>query len=249
MTTIFPLSEGVFTVGHDKEFIPFDVATESLNSRSKGSLLVEIQPFLVVTPSDKIVLDTGLGYTLPDGQLQIHANIAKAGFQPTDITKVLLSHLHKDHAGALTYTNAQGNIAPTFAHAQYCIYEPEYRFAIAQGQPSFLPATLAAIAYLPNVMWLTEPLGIIGNGISYRHSGGHSPHHIVFSIQKGDSIIFYGGDEAPQLRQMKFNYMAKYDYDGKRAMQLRQEYAEQGREAGWQFLFYHDVGNPVAQLS
>jgi hypothetical protein len=31
-------------------------------------------------------------------------------------------------------------------------------------------------------------------------------------------------------------------------MNLRAQYAEQGKKEGWQFLFYHDVAKPVAKL-
>ena len=44
-------------------------------------------------------------------------------------------------------------------------------------------------------------------------------------------------------------YVAKYDYDGKKAMNLRELYAEEGRAAGWQFLFYHDIGVPMGRLT
>ncbi|HEX4849888.1 MAG TPA: MBL fold metallo-hydrolase, partial [Puia sp.] len=71
---IIPLSEGAFTVDKTKLFIPFNVAQDELQNRSKGSLLVEIQPFVVVTSEDIIVLDTGLGFEV-DGQLQIHRNL------------------------------------------------------------------------------------------------------------------------------------------------------------------------------
>jgi hypothetical protein len=47
---------------------------------------------------------------------------------------------------------------------------------------------------------------------------------------------------------MKIKYVAKYDYDGKKAMQLREEYATQGHAEGWEFLFYHDVKTPIAKL-
>ncbi len=47
--TIIPLSEGSFTIDKTKVFVPFNTATEELNSRPIGSLLVEIQPFLVIT--------------------------------------------------------------------------------------------------------------------------------------------------------------------------------------------------------
>ena len=36
-----------------------------------------------------------------------------------------------------------------------------------------------------------------------------------------------------------------YDYDGKRCMDLRQSWWEQGQKEGWTFLFYHDLKNPV----
>ncbi|HTM67534.1 MAG TPA: hypothetical protein VL093_14505, partial [Flavipsychrobacter sp.] len=89
---------------------------------------------------------------------------------------------------------------------------------------------------------------LIDNYIHYTHSGGHCPEHIVYLIDDGNDKVFFGGDEAPQLKQMKMKYIAKYDYDGKKAMNLRAQYAEQGKKEGWQFLFYHDVAKPVAKL-
>ena len=45
---IYPLSEGSFTIDQTKVFVPFDTASENLQNRPKGSILVEIQPFVVV---------------------------------------------------------------------------------------------------------------------------------------------------------------------------------------------------------
>jgi len=44
---------------------------------------------------------------------------------------------------------------------------------------------------------------------------------------------------------MKSRFVAKYDYDGKKAMEYRQQWWEKGKEEGWSFLFYHDVKTPV----
>jgi hypothetical protein len=71
---IIPLSEGAFTIDKTKEFIPFDLATDDLQARTTGSLLVEIQPFLIVTDRDVLLLDTGLGFEEGD-ELQIRRNI------------------------------------------------------------------------------------------------------------------------------------------------------------------------------
>ncbi len=247
MAEVFPLSEGVFTVGHDKQFVPFDQDKDELNDRPTGSLLVEIQPFLVVTEKDVIILDTGLGYE-KDGVLQIHTNLKKLGYQPEDVTKVLLSHLHKDHAGGVVYKDKTGLVKNTFPKADYYIYKPEVGFATEQGYPSFHTDQIEPLLTSPQVNWLVGEEGLIDGYIKFLHSGGHSPQHIVFLIDDGIDKIFFGGDEAPQLKQMKIKYVAKYDYDGKKALALREQYAELGKAESWQFLFYHDVGHPVATL-
>lgn len=248
MAKIFPLSEGHFTIGYDKVFVPFDLEKDVLTDRSTGSLLVEVQPFLIVTDKDVIVCDTGLGFKAKSGRLMIHENLFEHGYGPGDVTKVLLSHLHKDHAGCLIYTDEHGNVQPTFPNADYYIYGPEADFAINTGRPSYHPEDFEAILTSEQVKWLNDETGMIDGYISYRHSGGHSKQHIVFIMDDGTDKIFFGGDEAPQLKQMKIKYVAKYDYDGKRAMELREQYAEEGKREGWQFLFYHDVKTPVATL-
>lgn len=248
MARIYPLSEGEFTIGRDKIFVPFDLEKDVLTERPTGSLLVEVQPFLVVTAQDVIVLDAGLGFNGPSGRPQIHENLALHGFNPGDVTKVLMSHLHKDHAGGVTYTDEHGAHHPTFPYATYYIYRPEWDFALATGRPSFMPEEIEPLQDEARIHWLEGEQGTIDGYIHFTHSGAHSPQHIVFLIEDGDEKIFFGGDEAPQLKQMKVKYMAKYDFDGKKAMLLREQYAEQGQKEGWQFLFYHDVKAPVTKL-
>ncbi len=98
---IIPLSEGTFTVDKTKQFIPFKSEQGKPTQISAGSLLVEIQPFVVITSRDILLLDTGLGFLNENGDLQIHQNLRKNGIDPSDITKVLISHLHKDHSGGI----------------------------------------------------------------------------------------------------------------------------------------------------
>ncbi|HMH32829.1 MAG TPA: MBL fold metallo-hydrolase, partial [Puia sp.] len=93
---IIPLSEGAFTVDQTKLFAPFDLKKDDLQKRKAGSLLVEVQPFVVITAEDVLVLDTGLGFE-KDSVLQIHRNLMDAGINPGEVTKVFMSHLHKDH--------------------------------------------------------------------------------------------------------------------------------------------------------
>jgi len=240
---IFPLSEGSFTIDASKVFVPFDANNDQLQDRPKGSLLVEIQPFLIVTKKDIILFDTGLGYA-KNGVLQLFENLAAVGIASTDVTKVLMSHLHRDHAGGLivqdTYTKSP---YLTFPHAQYYINALELSFAVS-GKSSSYDATYFSFLANNDKVELLNERGYIDEYIQYEMSGGHSPHHQVFWIHENDEIVFFGGDEAPQIQQMRTRFVAKYDADGKRAMELRQQWWQEGEREHWTFLFYHDIKTP-----
>jgi glyoxylase-like metal-dependent hydrolase (beta-lactamase superfamily II) len=201
-------------------------------------LLVEIQPFAVLTTDDTLVIDTGLGFE-KEGRLQIHANLEKAGIDPQKVTKVLLSHLHKDHAGGIC-----PNGRMSFPNAHYFVQRRELDYAFEKGPTSYLTGELECLKTSPQVVFLDGD-GVLDGYIRYRVTGAHCPWHQAFWIVDGGETVFFGGDVAPQLQQMKSRFVAKYDYDGKRAMELRQEWWQQGRAEGWTFLFYHDVKMPV----
>ncbi|MFT3949779.1 MAG: MBL fold metallo-hydrolase [Agriterribacter sp.] len=242
---IIPLSEGSFTIDHSKQFIPFNLKDDNLQERSRGSLLVEIQPFVVITAKDILLLDTGLGFTNPDGTLQLHQNMIDKGINPSDITKVLMSHLHKDHAGGMSMKDEiLGRYFLSFPSATYYVQKKELEFALKKGLPSYVPEEFEILEESDNVVFL-DGNGTIDGYIHYELTGAHSPFHQVYTIKENNEIIFFGADDAPQLGQMKSKFIAKYDYDGKKCMELRQQWWDKGQKEKWTFLFYHDVKNPV----
>ena len=244
---IIPLSEGSFTIDGSKAFVPFDEEEDRLEDRPHGSLLVEIQPFLVITGKDHLLFDTGLGFKTPEGILQIHQNLIHNGINPLEITKVLMSHLHKDHAGGISTADEFGGPRSlSFPQAAYYINKQEMEYALSMDGKSYHAADFSLLRQKDNVVFL-EGDGIIDGYIHYRLTGGHCPYHQVFLVDDGEDKIFFGGDVAPQLSQMKRRFIAKYDYDGKRSMELRQEFAVKGRQEGWTFLYYHDTKLPFAK--
>ena len=244
---VIPLSEGSFTIDATKVFVPFDTSKDSLQERNRGSLLVEVQPFLVITPSEILLLDTGLGFS-NNGQMQIHQNLAQHGFNANDVTKVLLSHLHKDHAGGVSYRNRFGHYEAAFPNATYFVQERELNNAYELGFPSYLPDELSILDDTNRVVLLKDDEGWIDQYIHYQVTQGHSKFHQVFSIHTNNNILFFGGDDAPQLSQMKNRFVAKYDFDGKKCMELRKDWWEKGHQEHWTFLFYHDIASPSISL-
>jgi len=243
---IYPLSEGSFTIDQTKIFVRFNTASENLQQRPKGSILVEIQPFVVVTENDIILLDTGLGYFNKTGQLQIHENLMAIGIDPSSITKVFMSHLHKDHSGGLSYVDPVNNERYiSFPYAKHYIQKREFEYALEGGKSSYIPEQIELLSNFSSVTWLTEDEGIIDNLIHYKLTAGHSLYHQACWIKEKEEILFFGGDEAPQLQQMRSRFVAKYDRDGKKAMEWRQSWWEQGKSENWQFAFYHDIAHPT----
>ena len=254
---IIPLSEGAFTIDKTKRFIPFDTEKDDLQSRPVGSLLVEVQPFAVVTADDILVIDTGLGYE-KDGVLQIHRNLLDADIDPAKVTKVLMSHLHKDHAGGICGDRSGASVAATglsdgpaaatrglsFPNATYYVQRRELEYAFEKGPTSYIPEELEILKTSPQVSFLDGD-GVIDGYIKYEITGAHCPWHQVFWIVDSGETAFFGGDVAPQLQSMKSRFVAKYDYDGKKAMELRQEWWQKGQAEGWNFMFYHDVKTPL----
>jgi glyoxylase-like metal-dependent hydrolase (beta-lactamase superfamily II) len=242
---IIPLSEGSFTIDKTKLFVPFDAEKDELQERPVGSLLVEIQPFVVVTSKDVLLLDTGLGFNdTDDGKMQLHHNLEQVGIKPEQVTKVLMSHLHKDHAGGVCMNNDHTKLS--CPNATYYVQKRELDFALEKGFPSFIPEEIELLKTSSQVHFLNDYEGTIDDYIFYQHTGAHSPHHQVFWIKENNETIFFGGDDAPQLQQMKIKYKTKYDFNPDKAMQLRQQWWEQGRKESWKFLFYHDIKTPVS---
>ena len=245
---IIPLSEGSFTIDKSKQFIPFDTRSDDLQKRPVGSLLVEIQPFCIVTSKDIIVIDTGLGFNNPDGTLQIHQNLLDNGINPMDVNKVLLSHLHKDHSGGISIKDTILNQHFfSFPNALYYVNKDELNFASEKGKSSYVPEDFEILHGADKVI-LTEGNGNIDEYIRYEVSGAHCPYHQVFWIDMEGKKILFGGDELPEPEQLIRKFIAKYDMDGRKSMQLREEYGKKAAEEGWTCLFYHSKSYAIGNV-
>ena len=242
---IIPLSEGCYTIDHTKEFVPFQKEIDDFQKRPIGSLLVEIQPFVVVTENDTILLDCGLGYTNSQGILNIHQNLINNDIDPMSVTKVLMSHLHKDHAGGIgKYDSILKQTFLSFPNANYYVNRQEMEFALKTENPSYKKQQVEVLSNSNQFVLLGDE-GQINKNIRYQKTAAHSLHHVVFWIEENEEIIFYGGDDAPQLKQLKLKFVAKYDFDGTKSMTLRNMWWQKGKVENWTFLFYHDIQTPT----
>lgn len=242
--TAHSLYEGSYSVDAKKSFIPFDPAIHDKKERP-GSLFIHVHPFVIETPGGLVLLDTGLGFKTADGRPLIHENLEKKGLHPSDVRYVLLSHLHKDHASG-TVMEVDGSLKLAFPDAEYVVQRGEWEDAYTGNPDSYRTDFFDVINRSGNLL-LVEGDGVLTNEIRYELSGGHTPHHQVFHIETGGEHYFYGGDEAPEPEQFFRSFAAKYDYDGRKAMHLRERYWKQGCEEDWVFLMYHSTNIAIGR--
>src|SRR5690606_22534856 len=226
---VYSLNEGSYSVGVDKIFIPFDPETDDRKDR-KGSLFIHVQPFLIEHGSNLIVIDTGLGQ-FNDGKSIIHSNIQKAGFEPEDVKLVLMSHLHQDHASGMGYEK-DGKYQLMFPNAEYVIQKGEWEEAFSNSSNEHLTSIFEVLQRNDQVHFV-EGDGQLDENICYELSGGHSEFHQIFHIENEEVHYFFGGDEWPEPEQAQRKFAAKYDFNGKKAMELREQYASAAADNSW----------------
>ncbi|PVH24860.1 MBL fold metallo-hydrolase [Sphingobacterium corticibacter] len=239
------LYEGSFSVDASKVFVPFDPEKDDPKDRP-ASLFVHVRPFLVETSHGLVVIDAGLGERTADDQLLIHHNIEKLGFDPADVKYVLMSHLHKDHMGGVVDVQ-DGSTRITFPNAEYIVQEKEWEAAYSSESASYRKDLFRALQRSGNLV-LVDGDGELNDEISYVLTGGHSEFHQVFHIRTGGEHYFFGGDVLSEPGEIFRNFVAKYDFDGKKSRDLRTAFWEKGAPEGWLFLFYHSktiqIGRP-----
>jgi glyoxylase-like metal-dependent hydrolase (beta-lactamase superfamily II) len=243
---VFTLAEGSYSVDATKKFIPFNPETDNYRERP-ASLFIHVNPFLVKTGTDLMVLDTGLGYKDTRDELFIHQHIRNAGFDADDVSLVLMSHLHYDHSGGLVIER-NGKLEPSFPNAQHVIQRSEWEMALSGKSTSYHKEIFETLNGSVKLA-LVEGTGEFKPGIRYELSGGHSPFHQVFWIESEGTKYFFGGDELPEPEQLIRKFVAKYDFDGRKAMALREEYGKKAAEEGWTCLFYHAKTMSVGNVS
>ncbi|MBC7744199.1 MAG: MBL fold metallo-hydrolase [Flavobacterium sp.] len=243
----YALTEGSYSVDVSKEFIPFDPALHQTKDRP-GSLFIYVQPFLIKTKNNLIVADTGLGFKNDQGELLIHNNIRKAGYNYQDVSLVLMSHLHFDHSGGMVYEDENKKLQLSFPNAEYVIQRGEWETAYSKPSRSYKTELFDVVQRSGSIRFV-EGSGQFNDEISFELTGGHSEFHQVFKIKEDSEILFFGGDVLPEPEQLIRKFIAKYDLDGRKSMELRQEFGLQAAKENWTCLFYHAKLNSISKVS
>jgi len=189
------LSDGFFGLDGGAMFgvVPKPVWERTNPPDERNRIRLALRPLLVVTAKERVLIDTGIGDKWDARNTDIYriehtdtidSSLARAGFHPEDITKVVLTHLHFDHAGAATKLNSSGKPVPRFPNARYYVQQREWEAALNPNRRS-------KASYLPQDFLPLQEAGLLelvdGNselvpGLELVLTGGHTPGHQIAVI-------------------------------------------------------------------
>ncbi|MGJ1243604.1 MBL fold metallo-hydrolase [Sphingobacterium siyangense] len=173
---IYPLKDGDFSVDKNKNFTYLE------DTENDKNLKMAVQPFLIETAGNLVLLDAGLGW-MGNGIPKIHSNMIKAGFQPKDVKLVMLSHLHKDHIDGLV-NREKNDWTLNFPNAEVYLQKREYDFALSkEGSPSFDLDVLKFIVENANIVWMDSDKGSITSEIDFEVTAYSEPYYTTIPLQ------------------------------------------------------------------
>lgn len=181
-----------------------------------GRIPLACRCFLVEFGDYKILLEAGIGaffepkmaerFGVQDFEKHLLIeNLKDLGVEASEVTHVILSHLHFDHAGGLLPTYKEinaGHDGLLFENAQYVVGKEAWERAQA-------PHSRDRASFIPGFCEKLENSGrlfIVDNGnenklldgrLSFVESHGHTPGQILAKIQGEKESILFCGDLVP----------------------------------------------------
>ena len=261
--TVELLSEGrfeVFSDGHINRSLETGKPPSADLKATKHSSIVGINPILVQKGPYNILLDVGLGWGLDSGSnytnvSNICTNLEIFGLHPDDITHVILSHLHYDHAAGSSYVDTTSKTRATFPNATYFLHQKEWDHALSQiqskGKPKGAGYRLDELYRLKadkRIHLLKEKETELLEGISVILTGGHTPGHQLVYLQSEGECAYYAGDLLPSSSHLNHYAMEQLDVHPVQAKKEKVQLLRRALKKQAIMLFYHSQTKQCGRL-
>ena len=131
-------------------------------------------------------------FSIEQSDFPLQHGLKECGYKLEDITHVILTHLHFDHAGGATYFNGKENL-PTFPNANYIISKSNWDAAVnpnPKDKASYLLENFMPIQKFNQLTLIEDDCEIMDtiSGLSfYGHTTGQQ---LIKVTVNNDSLIF-----------------------------------------------------------
>jgi glyoxylase-like metal-dependent hydrolase (beta-lactamase superfamily II) len=209
---------------------------------------------------ERILIETGIGDKWTERQASMYGVTrarplaesikASTGYDADEITCVVNTHLHFDHAGGNTMRAADGRIVPTFPNARYLVSHAELAHADApheRDRASYLPENWQPLVASGQLEPQAPDYEVV-KGLSMETIAGHSRTMQCIRLTQGDETLFGFADLVPTRAHVPFAWIMGYDLYPVETLEAKKRLLPQAAREGWLCLFYHDAEAPLAHI-
>ena len=192
-------------------------------------MATSVNAYLINTGPHLVLVDAGAGKLFGDSLGHIAENIKAAGYDPSQVDTILITHMHGDHIGGLNdaegkpvYPNA--NIFVAKAESDFWLSEEKAEKAPDEQKRFFNMARNISSQYLANGKWQTfVPRGELVPGIRAIDVKGHTPGHTAYVVGSDKQKLVIWGDviHAYAVQFAKPSTSIDFDIDQKKAVITR----------------------------
>ncbi len=220
---------------------------------------------LIEHPSGLILIDTGAGnkesakfhdiYGIDnagaDGRTALEDGLARIGMRTDDITLVINTHLHFDHAGGNSYLDASAQLRLSFPRARYVVQRGEFHFATHTNERTaasyfernFVPAETSGR------LDLIEGDREIISGVHSILTPGHTPYHQSILIESAGERALYLGDVIPTHSHLPLPWIMGYDVEPLVTLESKRHLLARAVDEQWLLIFEHDATVPWGKVA
>ena len=233
----------------------FGVVPKALWSRKypvndKNQIELACEPILIQYEGKNYLIDTGVGFgKLNEKQLRnfgvseqstLFESLQDLGMTASDIDAVLMTHMHFDHAGGLTYWEGD-QLVPTFPNATVYVTQTEWdemRNPNIRSRNTYWKENWEPVQHLVKTY---EGEIEVAPGVKMIHTGGHSEGHAVIRLEQNGEVLLHMADIMPTHAHQNPLWVMAYDDYPMTSVFAKERIMKEALENGYKFIFYHDA--------
>lgn len=215
---------------------------------------------LVIETGNRVVLiDTGIGnkqdekfykYYFREGHHSIEKSLNEVGYKSSQITDVIITHLHFDHVGDAVKKDESGNLSPRFKNAKYHMSKAQWEWAINPNQrekASFLTDNFMPL-HEAGVINLIEEEGELLPGINLRLFKGHTDGLLIPIITNKNKMFVYTADLLALAAHIAPSWVCGYDTRPLISFEEKKEFLQEACANKYFLVFQHDYYTECCDL-
>ncbi len=239
--------------------VPKPLWERRIPADERNRIPLGLRCLLVETTDDLVLIETGLGNkenekfvgiygienAAPDGSGlpdRLHEAIREAGFRADDVSVVVNTHLHFDHAGGNTFGDAGGEVRLSFPRARYYVQRREWEYAHGTNErtrASYLAHNFDPVEAAGQLHLLNGEAEVVP-GISVFMTPGHCPFHQSVLVRSGEETACFLGDVIPTMAHLPLAWIMGYDVEPLRTLESKRALLRRGVAERWLLVSTHD---------